>query len=213
MSDTLSDKLAGIRAKASERMTGLNDRLVDRLIAAETAERALKAGDKCPEFALPTAEGGIERSEDLLKTGPVVLSFYRGLWCPFCSAELEALHIATPAIRQAGGKLTAITPEAGGLALKVKRERDFGFDILCDLDNGVALSFGLVFRVPDEVKEFFTSVRHDLALIYDNDSWFLPIPATYIVTREGTIAHAYVNPDFRYRLDPGEIVRVLSRLP
>ena len=125
---------------------------------------------------------------------------------------IEALHIATPDISAKGAKLAAITPEAGGLALKVKRERHFGFDILCDLDNGVALSFGLVFRVPNEFEAFFRSVNRDLALIYDNNSWFLPIPATYIIARDGTIAHAYVNPDFRHRLDPGEILRVLSTL-
>lgn len=212
MSKSLTDKLAEIRAKASEKITVLNDQLVARLVTAETAARALKAGDPCPDFALPTAEGGFARSLDLLKNGPLVLSFYRGQWCPFCSAELEALHIAEPDIRAKGAKLTAITPEAGGLALKVKRERNFGFDILCDLDNGVALSFGLVYRVPSELKEFFSSVRHDLSLIYDNDSWFLPIPATYIVARDGMIAHAYVNPEFRERLDPREIVRVLSTL-
>jgi len=212
MDKSLADKLAEIRAKAGDRIKGINDRLVERLIAAETAEHALKAGDKCPEFSLPTAEGGFERIADVLARGPAVVSFYRGQWCPFCSAELEALHVAEPDIRATGAKLVAITPEAGGLAAKVKRERNFGFDILCDLDNGVALQFGLVFRVPDEAVQFFTDVRHDLSLIYDNDSWFLPIPATYVVAKDGTIAHSYVNPDFRYRLDPSEIVQVLSKL-
>ena len=212
MDKSLADKLAEIRAKAGDRIKGINDRLVERLIAAETAEHALKAGDKCPEFSLPTAEGGFERISDVLARGPAVVSFYRGQWCPFCSAELEALHVAEPDIRATGAKLVAITPEAGGLAAKVKRERNFGFDILCDLDNGVALQFGLVFRVPDEAVQFFTDVRHELPLIYDNSSWFLPIPATYVVKPDGTIAHAYVNPDFRYRLDPSEIVRVLSEL-
>src|SRR5689334_3269439 len=212
MSKSLADKLAEIRAKAGDRIRGINDRLVERLIAAETAEHALKAGEKCPDFSLPTAEGGITRVSDLLAQSPVVLSFYRGQWCPFCSAELEALHIAEPDIRATGARLTAITPEAGGLALKVKRERKFEFDILCDLDNGVALQFGLVFRVPNDAIEFFNDINNNLPLIYDNASWFLPIPATYIVARDGTIAHSYVNPDFRYRLDPSEIVRVLSEL-
>lgn len=212
MDKSLADKLAEIRAKAGDRIKGVNDRLVERLIAAETAEHALKAGDKCPDFTLPTAEGGLERISDVLERGPAVVSFYRGQWCPFCSAELEALHVAEPQIRAGGAQLVAITPEAGGLALKVKRERKFGFDILCDLDNGVALQFGLVFRVPDEAVAFFNEVRHSLPTIYDNNSWFLPIPATYIVARDGTIAHSYVNPDFRYRLDPSEIVRVLSEL-
>jgi peroxiredoxin len=212
MSKTLADRLAEIRATASEKLTFLNDRLVERLIAAETAQGALKAGDESPDFALPTAEGAFAQSADLLQDGPLVISFYRGQWCPFCSAELEALHIAEPDIRARGARLAAITPEAGGLALSVKRERNFGFDILCDIDNGVALSFGLVFRVPAELEDFLRGAGYELSLTYDNDSWFLPIPATYIVARDGTIAHAYVNPDFRQRLDPREIVRVLSGL-
>lgn len=212
MSDTLADKLAAIRAKSSERLTGLYDRMVNRLIEAETAARALKGGDVCPEFALPTAEGRIVRTGDLFETGPVVFSFYRGVWCPFCSVELEALHEVEADIRRSGARLVAITPEASGLALKVKRERKFEFDILCDLDNGVALSFGLVFRVSDELRNFFTSAHLELPLIYDNSSWFLPIPATYIVARNGVIAHAYVNPDFRERLDSREIVNKVSKL-
>lgn len=212
MSKTLSEKLAEIRGNAGEKIRVLNDRLVERLVAAETAEHALKAGDTIPSFALPTAEGEFARTEELLRHGPLVISFYRGQWCPFCSAELEALHVAEPDIRARGAKLAAITPEAGGIALNVKRERNFGFDILCDLDNGVALSFGLVFRVSSELEDFLRSAGYELSLTYDNDSWFLPIPATYIVARDGTIAHAYVNPDFRHRLDPHEIVRVLSTL-
>src|SRR5690606_11849450 len=111
------------------------------------ADNALKPGDKCPPFALTSAEGAFVRSEDLLARGPMVLSFYRGMWCPFCSAELEALHEATPAIRAAGGGLVAVTAEAGGKPSEVKQERGFEFEILCDLDNGLALTFGLVFRV------------------------------------------------------------------
>ena len=88
-----------------------------------------KPGDKCPEFALTDAEGRLIRSQDLIAQGPVVLSFYRGVWCPFCSAELEALHAAEAAIKSAGARLVAVSAEAGGLSLRVKHERKFGFDI------------------------------------------------------------------------------------
>jgi len=214
MSKSFADKLAEIHANTPERLTGINDRLVERLIKAETAEHALKAGDPCPDFVLPTAEGVFRSIHEVLKEGPAVVSFYRGQWCPYCSAELEALHVAEPDIRARGAKLVAVTPEAGGVALKVKRERHFGFDILCDLDNGVALQFGLAFRLPEEAVDFFLSsdIRIDFPVVYNNESWFLPIPATYVIGRDGTIAHAYVNPDFRERLDPSEIVRVLSEL-
>lgn len=213
MDNSLEEKLAAIRAQASEGLNTLNDALVSRLVAAETALHALKVGDPCPEIALPSAEGRFVRIQDFLLNGPLVISFYRGQWCPFCSAELEALHNAEAGIRSKRARLVAITPEAGGVALKIKRARGFGFDILCDLDNGAALAFGVVFRLPADLEALFRGAGFDLARVYDNESWFLPIPATYIVGRDGIIAHAYVNPDFRHRLEPAEIMRVLSELP
>jgi peroxiredoxin len=183
------------------------------LIDAKVADGALRAGDKMPEFALTSAEGVIVKSTDLLAHAPLVISFYRGVWCPFCSTELEALHRSEPAIRAAGGRLVAVTAEAGGLPLSVKRERNFAFEILCDLDNGVGLSFGLVFRLPQPLIEVFSKDGTNFPLIYGNDSWFLPIPATYVIGRNGVIAKAYVNPDFRYRLDPLEIVSALKAAP
>jgi peroxiredoxin len=211
-STNLTDALSVLRDQIGEPYRSLNDAIVRRLIEAKSADEALKAGAACPSFALPSAEGEILGSDDLLAERPIVLSFYRGAWCPFCSAELEALHEAAPAIRAAGARLVAITPEVGGLPLGIKQQRGFTFDILCDIDNGVALSFGLVFRISNEMVQVFARDGTDFPLIYGNGSWFLPIPATYIVGRDGTIAHAYVNPDFRYRLDPREIVRTLAAL-
>lgn len=213
MQKTLEQTFAEIRASTGGPLNVLNDELVVRLVNAEMANHALKAGDTCPDIALPSAEGRFVRIRSLLDNGPLVICFYRGQWCPYCSAELEALHEAEPGIRLRGATLVAITAEAGGIALKVKRERGFGFDILCDLDNGAALTFGLVFRLPADLEALFRGANFDLAKVYDNDSWFLPIPATYIIGRDGIIAHAYVNPDFRHRLDPVEVIRMLSELP
>src|SRR5262245_1431136 len=134
-SKSLTETLADLRAKIGEPFKSLSDGVVQRLIEAQSAEHALKPGDKCPVFAMPTAEGAIVTSAELLAKGPLVLSFYRGKWCPFCSAELEALHEAAADIRAAGAHLAAVTAEVGGRARQVKDERGFGFDILCDVDN------------------------------------------------------------------------------
>lgn len=207
---TLTEVLADWCNRIGEPYRSLNDELVRHLIEVDAATHALKAGETFPEFALTNAEGALVRSADLFAKGPTVVSFYRGIWCPFCSAELDALNAAERAIKAAGAKLIAVSPEAGGLPLKVKRERGFAFDILCDLDNGLALNCGLVFRVSDDIIRVFSQDGTDFPLFYGNDSWFLPIPATYIVAEGGKIAHAYVNPDFRERLDPAEIVAKLS---
>lgn len=209
---SLTEALADLRPKIGEPYRSLNDRLVRRLIETEVAAQAVKAGDKFPSFALTNAEGKLVRLEELLEQGPVVLSFYRGLWCPFCSMELEALHIASDEIAKAGATLVAATPESGALPLNVKRERGFRFEVLCDLDNGLALSCGLVFRLSDELIGVFSKDGTDFPLFYGNDSWFLPIPATYIIRKDGTVHYAYVNPDFRERLDPDEIVKRLQQV-
>lgn len=209
---SLTEALADLRTKIGEPYRSLNERLVRRLIETEVASHALKAGDVFPDFALTNAEGALVRSQEMFSKGPIVLSFYRGLWCPFCSMELEALHRAAPEIAGAGAALVAVSPEAGGLPLKVKRERNFAFEILSDLDNGLALACGLVFRLSDDLIAVFAKDGTDFPLFYGNDSWFLPIPATYIIRKGGEIAHAHVEPDFRERLDPAQIVKLLREL-
>jgi peroxiredoxin len=209
-SPTLTEILADLRSKIGEPYASLNDAVIKRIVESETATRALKVGDACPDFALMNAEGQLVRLQDLLQHGPLVLSFYRGMWCPFCSAELEALHEAEPRIKAAGATLVAISPEARGVPLQVKRERNFRFEILSDLDNGLALTFGLVHPVTPEFVDVFTKAGTQFPLIYGNDSWFLPLPGTFIVGGDGVIVHAYVNPEFRERLDPERIVELLA---
>lgn len=209
---SLTEVLAERREKVGEPFRSSNDAVVRHLIEVGAATQALKAGDPFPDFVLPSAEGELVPSSDLFAGGPVVLSFYRGIWCPFCSAELEALHEDEPAIKAAGGKLVTVSPEVGGLPLKVKQERGFKFEILIDIDNGLALRCGLVFRISEDLIRIFLANGVDFPLFYGNDSWFLPMPATYIIGKDGVITHAYVNPEFRERLDPRDIVNYLKQL-
>jgi peroxiredoxin len=209
---TLADELAAIRDKASARGRDVYDRLVKQLTESGATEGALKEGALFPDFQLASADGRFVRREDLLAHGPAVISFYRGVWCPYCSAELNALAEVSPQIRAAGATLAAITPEAGGVALRTKVDRGLDFEILCDLDNTLALECGLMFPVPDDIRALYTERNIDFVRIYGNDAWLLPTPATYVVRRDGVIVSAYVNPDFRYRLEPTEIVKALAAL-
>ncbi len=188
------------------------DALVQRLRETGVGAGALKAGDAVPEFALADAEGRLVTSAQLLARGPVVLSFYRGKWCPYCVTELEALREVAPQIAALGASLVAVTAEDCGGALAAKRKHNLEFDILCDLENGLGLAFGLVYRLPDAVRAFYLEADINFPLIYGNDSWFLPVPASYVIGRDGMIRHAYVNPDFRERLDPAVILDVLEGL-
>jgi peroxiredoxin len=209
---TLAEELAAIRDKASARGRDAYDKLVKQLTESGAIEGALKEGDAFPDFQLASADGRFVRRADLLAHGPAVISFYRGAWCPYCSAELNALAEIAPQIRAAGATLAAITPEAGGTALRTKVDRGLAFEILCDLDNTLALECGLMFPVPDDIRALYMERSIDFVRIYGNDAWLLPTPATYIVRRDGVIVSAYVNPDFRYRLEPTEIVKALAAL-
>ena len=209
---SLTEVLSSLRDKQSPQWRSLYDALVQRLVDEGVVDSALKAGDRFPEFTLASAEGHFVRSDLLLAKGPAVFSFYRGRWCPYCSAELDALNSVAEQIRGTGAVLAAITAEAGGEAIRTKFERHFDFEILCDLDNGLALECGLVFKLTPEVQDALVKANLDFPKIYGNTSWFLPIPATYVVDRAGVIREAYINPDFRYRLDPAVIMEALSRI-
>jgi peroxiredoxin len=208
----LAEILARIQAATAAWFNSDNDRMVRGLIASGAAKDALKQGDAIPEFVLPNAEGKLVQSSELFGGKPVVIAFYRGVWCPYCSAELNALADAAPRLKAAGADAVAITPEIGGVALKTKKERDLQFEVLCDVDNGVAMQFGLVYRVPDDIQPSYLKFNVRLPVIYGNDSWMLPIAATYIVGRDGKIAYAYVNPDYRERCDPESLIDIVAKL-
>ena len=209
---SLTEALSSLRDQQSPQWRSLYDVMVERLVEEGAAASALKAGDRFPDFTLASAEGHFVSSQRLLARGPAVLSFYRGRWCPYCSAELEALNTVAEQIRGTGAVLAAITAEVGGEATRTKFERVFDFEILCDLDNGLALECGIVFKLPTDVQNALAKANIDFPKLYGNTSWFLPIPATYIVDRSGIIREAFVNADFRFRLDPAEIVRSLQQI-
>ena len=208
---TLGQKLAARKVK-DPIWKARYDGLVRHLKDTGVGQGALAAGDICPEFMLANAEGRLVSSGELIAQGPLVLSFYRGKWCPYCRIELDALKEANAEIAASGGLLVAVTAEDKGGALATKRDRKLDFEILCDLDNGLSLAFGLLFRVPLDFRDNYREIGIEFPVIYGNESWFLPVPATYVIGRDGVIKHAYVNPDFRERLEPGEIISVLENL-
>ncbi len=208
---SLKDRLDALRI-ADPIWKARYDGLVQHLVGAGVGSNALKRGDKVPEFILANAEGELVSSSELLERGPVVLSFYRGRWCAYCRTELEALQDVSPQIRELGATLVAITAEDCGGALRAKRERRIDFEILCDFENGLSLLFGLVFRLPQNIQKAYKETGIDFPLIYGNESWFLPVPATYVIGGDSMIEHAYINPDFRDRMDPDAILDVLRTL-
>lgn len=188
-------------------------RATAELIASGAAGRALKVGDKAPAFALKDAEGREVSSAALLAEGPLVVTFYRGVWCPYCNMDLQAIQAALPELAKRGAKLVAISPQTPVNSRRSQRENKLGFPILADPGNAVAASFGLRFKLPDYLIELYRDVfKNDLAVANGDPSWTLPMPARFVIGRDGTILYAEVNPDYTRRPDPEELLPVLDRL-
>jgi peroxiredoxin len=214
---SLQDKLDAFKAefegkKAPPAVVAVMHKATADLIASGQADRALKAGDRAPKFALPDAHGQTLRSTDLIEDGPVVLTFYRGVWCPYCNMDLQAIEAAANDMRALGASLVAISPQTAPNRRKSERENALSFPILSDHGNAVAHKFGLRFRLPDDLIAVYKGFGNDLTIGNGEDSWTLPMPARYVIGTDGIIAYAEVNPDYTRRPDPTELLPVLRRL-
>jgi peroxiredoxin len=195
----------------AQQLEGMH-RATAELIASGQAQRALKAGDKAPDFVLNDPDGKPVASRDLLAKGPLVVSFYRGVWCPYCNMELQALQAELAAIEARGANLVAISPQTAPNSRKSQRDNKLGFPILSDPKADVANAFGIRFALPDYLVEVYKSFKNDLPLTNADPSWVLPMPARYVIGTDGIIAYAEINPDYTQRPDPSELLPVLDRL-
>ncbi|MBL8671092.1 MAG: AhpC/TSA family protein [Alphaproteobacteria bacterium] len=186
---------------------------IAQLLASALVADSVAVGQPMPSFLLPNVEGRLVDSAELLARGPLVVSFFRGEWCRFCRPALAALREAAPAIAAAGASLVAITPDTGEAATDAKRKLALPFDILSDADGGVGLAFGILFRLPEAILDVFQADGPDLPLRHGNEAWTLPVPATYVVDRDGIVRFRFVDPDFRRRAEPDDILTALRSLP
>jgi len=187
-------------------------RATQSLVDGGQAGRALKAGDKAPVFTLKDADGNDVSSRALLAQGPLVVTFYRGVWCPYCNYDLQAIEEVRNEIEARGASLVAISPQTKANSRKSQRDNKLGFSILSDPGAAVAAEFGLRFALPADLIEVYRQFGNDLSSINDDDAWVLPMPARYVIGADGTIAYAEVNPDYTRRPDPSELLPVLDRL-
>lgn len=186
-------------------------RATAELIASGAAGRALKAGDRAPDFILHDPDGHPVSSSELRQQGPLVVSFYRGVWCPYCNMELQALQAALPQFQALGAQLVAISPQLPVNSRKSVRQNALSFPILSDSHNAVAAAFGLRFAMSDELVELYKSLKNDLPAFNGDDSWTLPMPARYVIGQDGTILYAEVNPDYTRRPEPDDMLPALRQ--
>ncbi|MET1047684.1 MAG: peroxiredoxin-like family protein [Hyphomicrobium sp.] len=187
-------------------------RATDELIASGAQSRALKAGDVAPRFELPDPDGKPVSSKALLARGPLVVTFYRGAWCPFCNFDLSALEEARSEIETRGASLVAISQQTAPNSRKSQRQNGLGFPILVDHRGEVAYQFGVRWTLPDYLRQVQKELGADLTQFNGEDSWTLPMPARYVIAKDGAIAYAEVNADYTRRPEPSAIFPVLEQL-
>jgi len=182
------------------------------LEASGIADRVLREGDTAPEFELPDALGRTVRLIDLLNQGPVIFSFYRGQWCPFCNLELRGLQRALVEVDAAGASLVAISPNTPDVSRETVKKLELEFPVLSDRDNLVARQFNLVYAMTEENVDMYKAIDRDVGEMNGTGKWELPIPATYVVDGERTIRYAFIDLNHRRRAEPSEVAAVAARL-
>lgn len=213
---TLAQRLRGFHRAMLQRMDPADVEALCRaereIVASGVPGRALAPGRAAPDFALPDQHGAGVRLADRLALGPVVLVFYRGGWCPFCALTLRAWQDALPALHDAGGDLLAVSPEPAR-ACGDTAERDLlAYPLLSDRGNRVAGAYGLAYEHPEVIRPLYVRLGHDLPRVNGTGDWRVPLPATFVVERDGRIALAHTGTTPWDRLEPAEAVEAVRRL-
>ncbi|MFZ0607210.1 MAG: peroxiredoxin-like family protein [Xanthobacteraceae bacterium] len=213
---SLKEQLADYRAGWFQRVPAERQAIMERHIAqlrhGAIAQTALKVGAHAPAIVLGNAKGETVDVHALLKSGPVIVTFYRGGWCPFCNLELRAFQQVLPEIRAAGASLVAISPEKPTDTVSTAEKNALTFEVLSDLGQKVGRAFGLVYEFTDELKSAYLGFGLDVPAKNGADTeWALPVAATYVIDRAGVIIYAYTDADYRDRADPRDILKVLTQ--
>ena len=199
------------RESLKEETLALIDRALDELTESGIIAGGLQVGDQVPNFALPNTAEQIVDLYPLLTRGSVVISFFRGLWCPFCNFELQGLEQALAAIQSLEATLVAISPQNQQYSLATIEQHKLTFDILNDRGNQTARRFGLVYQLPEYLRPVFEQGGYPLPRYNGDESFELPIPATFVVNRNGEIIYAFASPDYSQRADPIEVITILRK--
>ena len=210
---TLKEELDARRAMSVKKMpperTAAFQRGVDQLIADGIVDRAVKEGDIAPDFTLPNARGEQVSLYACLENGPVVITFYRGGWCPYCNMQLRAYQAILPELRSLGATLIAISPEPPDASMSTAEKNELVFEVLSDVNSDAGRAYRLMFDLSEELQAYYTEMGNDLSRRNADGEWHLPLPATYVIDANKRITLAYLDADYRNRLEPADIITAL----
>lgn len=213
LTDVFAERKQLIAKYVPADVRAIHERAVKELQDSGISARALQAGSNGPKFVLQDQNGKEVSSAELLLSSRLVLCFFRGRWCPFCIGQLEAMNSVAAQLRAINASLVAISPQTKHQSSLTADQHRLHFPLLCDAGNSVARQFGLVCRVPEYQQEVYRSAFVNLPFVNGDASWELPIPATYIIDRDGQVLFASADPDYTARPEPAEILQFLSQLP
>ncbi|MFV2058504.1 MAG: peroxiredoxin-like family protein [Thiohalomonadales bacterium] len=184
----------------------------EALAQSEVAKNALNTGEKAIDFTLSNATGVKISLSTLLDKGPVVLSFYRGGWCPFCNLEFKALHDKLPRMKELGATLIGVSPETPDTSTITVENHKLEFEVLSDIGNKIADAYGLVMTLSESMRPHYQEWGFDLPKFNGDDSYQLPVPATYIIDSNGVVTACFINKDYTQRMEPDDIILALESL-
>lgn len=212
LQDQLDEITANTRHLVQPERLAVGERAVAELFATGIEDRILPVGAQAPSFALKDSNNKIVRSEDMLSLGPLVIKFFRGRWCPYCMTELETWRDLYGRLRERGALMVAIGPQTERQSDFMAGQHGLPFPVLFDPGNRVAEQFGLVYNVPDYHRKYYRSIMVNIPFVNGDDTWRLPLPASYVIARDRKVVLAEAHADFRVRPEPEEALRMLRDL-
>jgi peroxiredoxin len=204
LQEQLDEITANTRLLVQAERLAVGERAVQELFDSGVEERILPVGALAPEFALKDATGRVVRSDDMLALGPLVVKFFRGRWCSYCVTELEAWRDLYGVVREREGLMVAVGPQTSRQSDFMSGQHGLPYPVLCDPGSLVAEKFGLVYTVPEYLRAYYLSILVNIPFINGEQSWRLPLPATYVIGRDRRVLFAEAHADFRVRPEPEE---------
>lgn len=202
----------GARGRIPADTLAVMDKATRSLELSGIARDAVAVGTPAPAFSLPDQQGQSRTLEELRREGPVVISFYRGAWCPYCNLELRALQATVPEMAAIGARLVAISPQTPDNSLSTAEKHELGFPVLSDVSNHIARAYGLVFALPEDLRSVYATFGIDVVAANGDETFELPLPATFVIDDAGVIRWRFVDPDYTRRADPQGVLAALRAL-
>ena len=210
--DEIKNYQEGFKQKVPVEIQEVMLKATDKLKELSISKNALKVGDTAKDFALSNAVNNTVSLDELLKNNDfVVVNFYRGLWCPYCNLELKALQTINDDLAKLNTKLVAISPQTPDASLSTKEKNELEFEVLSDTHNELAKDYGLVFSLAEELRPIYTSFGIDIPGSNDEDTYELPLPATYVINKNKEIIYSFIDEDYTKRSEPQEILDIISK--